>query len=211
MMRSDDAESLWSVPEDWHWTRLGEVAEVQIGKTPSRAEAGYWSDGSFPWVSISDLNDGLVVSTRELVSDRALQEVLANKISPAGTLLMSFKLTIGKMGILGMRASHNEAIASIYPNERIVLRDYLFYLFQTFPFDRYKDPYVKGPTLNKAKLLRLPIPIPPLDVQESFVSVLDAIRGNRDAQSRLAAGLDVCLRSFGYALVRGASLGMVRE
>ena len=87
-----------------------------MGKTPPRKETEYWSNGTLPWVSIADLvADGTVTITKECVNHYAAEHTFKEKISKAGTLLMSFKLTVGKVPIFGIDAFHNEAIISIYP------------------------------------------------------------------------------------------------
>lgn len=87
---------------------------MSIGKTPPRGETKYWTNGKYPWVSISDMSDyGLVTTTKESVSENA--KSLFGEISPAGTLIMSFKLTVGRTSLLNTSAYHNEAIISIYP------------------------------------------------------------------------------------------------
>ena len=87
---------------------------MSIGKTPPRGETKYWTNGIYPWVSISDMSDyGLVKTTKETVSEYA--QSLFGDISSVGTLIMSFKLTVGRTSILDISAYHNEAVISIYP------------------------------------------------------------------------------------------------
>ena len=104
----------FDLPDNWTWVRFGQYIRMSIGKTPPRGETKYWTNGKYPWVSISDMSDyGLVTTTKESVSECARN--LFGKISPAGTLIMSFKLTVGRTSLLNVSAYHNEAIISIYP------------------------------------------------------------------------------------------------
>ncbi|HIT90797.1 MAG TPA: restriction endonuclease subunit S [Candidatus Merdenecus merdavium] len=145
------------------------MVNYYIGKTPPRKEIEYWSNGSIPWVSISDLIDyGSVTKTKEYVNDFAAKNTFKERISKAGTLLMSFKLTVGKVSILGMDAFHNEAIISIYPfvdTDKIVTQ----YLFNVLPLiSKAGDTKsaIKGKTLNSSSLDSLLIPLPPLMEQK---------------------------------------------
>ena len=106
----------FDIPDSWEWVRFKDLVDYSMGKTPPRKETEYWSNGTLPWVSIADLvADGTVTATKECVNSFAAENTFKGKISKAGTLLMSFKLTVGKVSILGIDAFHNEAIISIYP------------------------------------------------------------------------------------------------
>ena len=88
----------FDLPENWTWVRFGQYVRMSIGKTPPRGETKYWANGKYPWVSISDMSDyGLVTTTKESVSEYA--KSLFGEISPVGTLIMSFKLTVGRTSL----------------------------------------------------------------------------------------------------------------
>ena len=81
-----------------------------MGKTPPRKETEYWSNGTIPWVSIADLvADGTVTTTKECVNNFAAENTFKGKSSKVGTLLMSFKLTVGKVSVLGIDAFQSES------------------------------------------------------------------------------------------------------
>ena len=83
---------------EWLMVKLGEVCRISIGKTPARKEPRYWGDG-LPWLSIKDMNQGpLLNTTSETITNTALSELNISPY-PAGTVLFSFKLSIGKVGI----------------------------------------------------------------------------------------------------------------
>ena len=122
-------EILFDLPDNWSWVRFGHYIKMSIGKTPPRGETKYWANGKYSWVSISDMADyGLVKTTKETVTEYA--KCLFGDISPLGTLIMSFKLTVGRTSLLDIPAYHNEAIISIYPfvDEDCSTRNYLFYI-----------------------------------------------------------------------------------
>lgn len=105
----------FDLPESWQWSRLGQIVRMSIGKTPARGDVRYWSNANKPWVSISDMADySHIKTTKENISETAAS-TLMGAISPRGSLLMSFKLTVGRTSILDIEAYHNEAIISIYP------------------------------------------------------------------------------------------------
>ena len=112
---SDFASSTMpEIPNSWSYIKFGSIVTFNIGKTPSRSEPTFWGN-DIPWVSISDMpSSGHITETKEYVSNLAIKQTNI-KIAPADTLLMSFKLSIGKVAILDIPASHNEAIISIFP------------------------------------------------------------------------------------------------
>ena len=167
----------FDIPETWKWVRLGEIINFKMGKTPPRSELQWWAP-EIPWVSISDMiEDGIITETKEGISREALEQKFSNNISTKGTLLMSFKLTVGRVSILNIDAVHNEAIISIYP---IIDNDdaFKFYLFKILPFitqfGETKNA-IKGKTLNSTSLNNLLLPLPPLQEQKRIVERLEEL------------------------------------
>ena len=172
-MRSLDTP--FDIPESWEWIRFKDLVDYSMGKTPPRKETEYWSNGTLPWVSIADLvADGTVTGTKECVNSFAAENTFKGKISKAGTLLMSFKLTVGKVSILGIDAFHNEAIISIYPfvdPDKITT----MFLFATLPLLSQSGDTksaIKGNTLNSDSLDALLIPLPPIMEQKRIFDKL---------------------------------------
>lgn len=160
-----EKEIPFAIPDSWKWVRLADITNFSIGRTPKRAESKYWDDEYFPWVSIADLNDqDFVDETKEKISKKGFEEVFKETFAPAGTLLYSFKLTIGKMSILSIDATHNEAIASLATYDKIT-RDYLFKALKILDPTKRTNSAIKGKTLNSTSLSLLEIPLPPLQEQ----------------------------------------------
>lgn len=153
------------------WVRFGEFVKMRIGKTPSRGNADFWNNAVFSWVSISDMTDyGTISDTKEKVSHIAAQAQLGN-ISPAGTLLMSFKLTVGRTSILNIDAYHNEAIISVFPyvDNAYITRNYLFYVLPYISNLGDSKEAIKGKTLNSKSLYKMFLPVPPLQEQKRII------------------------------------------
>ena len=166
----------FDLPENWQWTRLGRIVRMSIGKTPARGDASYWAKATKPWVSISDMADySHIKTTKEKISDKAA--TLMGAISPRGSLLMSFKLTVGRTSILDIEAYHNEAIISIYPyvDEEYALRDFLFYSLPILANMGDSKDAIKGKTLNSKSLNSLLIPLPPLKEQRHIIQKLEEL------------------------------------
>ena len=163
------------IPATWSWVRFGNIVHFQTGRTPSRNEPSYWNSGDYAWVSIRDMKDGeILTSTNETVTERAKQEIFRVEPEQVGTMLMSFKLTIGKIARLGIPAYHNEAIISIKP----IVSDIDPYLFVVLPcFAQQGDTKdaIKGITLNRKSLSNILVPLPPVAEQHRIISRVDEL------------------------------------
>jgi type I restriction enzyme S subunit len=172
------------LPEGWTVEPFRQVARYATGRTPARANSAYWKNGAnqVPWVAISDMEEyGTITKTAEVVSEAAFHDVFRKRIVPAGTLLMSFKLTIGRVATLGVPACHNEAIISIYPRDGVDQR-YLGYYLSQVDYSDHQDRQVKGNTLNQSKIDRIPILLPPDNEQRSIADVLDLCRAGLNTE-----------------------------
>jgi len=181
-----------TVPDGWTEADFADIADYSIGRTPARARSEYWvNDGdNVPWVAISDMKPHATITvTKETISGLALKESFGGRIVPAGTLLMSFKLTIGRVATLGIDACHNEAIVSIYPHEGINQR-YLGYYLSQVDYSEHHDRQIKGNTLNKAKIDRIPVLFPPEPEQEAIADVLALIVRAQQLGNRLTSLAD---------------------
>ena len=195
----EDAETPFKIPESWEWTKFSDIVSFDIGRTPGRKDSQYWNGGSFNWVSIADMNsNGEIFDTKEKVSKVAFDEVFKGKISKSGTLLMSFKLTVGKVSILQVDSFHNEGIISIYPifDSGNTLRNYLFKLLPLISVHGKTKAAIKGNTLNSTSISNLLIPLPPLSEQhrilikiESLFTVIDKLEKEMQRKQRIVEAM----------------------
>ena len=157
--------------------KLGEIFHLQMGKTPARANTSYWSDGHNDWVSIADLSSygKYVGATKEKITDLAVQES-GIKLVPPGTVIMSFKLSLGKTAITREAVYTNEAIMAFLPTGKYeVCVDYFYHLFSGKDWSKETNRAVMGATLNKATLSEIKIDVPPLEEQRRIASLLDKV------------------------------------
>lgn len=170
-MSDIDDELPFQIPDNWRWVRLSSLANLKIGKTPARGFAEYWTNGKYPWVSISDMKQNEeIYETKEMVSEIAAKEQMG-AISPKGSLIMSFKLTVGRTSILGIDAYHNEAIITIecFSDTDTTCRDFLMHVLPLLSNLGDSKDAIKGKTLNSKSLASLLIPLPPLNEQSRII------------------------------------------
>lgn len=163
----------------WQTKKLGDLCEIELGKTPARANKTFWDekrDTGNVWLSIADLlnaKDNIVLDSKEYLSEKG---AAISKTVRKGTLLVSFKLTLGRLAFAGRDLFTNEAIAALTIfNENELSKEFLFFFLHFFDWRKAaeNDVKLKGMTLNKAKLKEMPVHFPSPTEQQRIVGILD--------------------------------------
>lgn len=175
--------------------KLGDLFEIQIGKTPSRANQNYWTNGLYNWLSIADMNQGKYLDrTKEKINDLAVKESNI-KLIPENTVVLSYKLSIGKVGITKKSMFTNEAIASLIPLNNNIDINFLYWALQHIDLMANTDRAAMGQTLNKAKLKEIKIPLPSLSEQKRIAQILDKADEIRQKRQQSIEKLDELLQA----------------
>jgi type I restriction enzyme S subunit len=122
--------AIGAMPESWQPTSIGGTATVGSGGTPARANPEYWLDGTIPWVKTGEVDYCVIKHTEESITPEGLRNSAA-KIFPKGTLLVAMYgqgITRGKVAVLGVDASINQACAAIQARDDGVRTDFLYYV-----------------------------------------------------------------------------------
>ena len=153
---------------------LDKLFEIVIGGTPNREKREYYENGTHLWLSISEMNGNIIYDTKEKINDLGIKNSNV-KLIPKNTLLLSFKLSIGRVAISGKELYTNEAIAGLIPKNHNIDQKYAFYLFR----DRFKDlqsnikSNVFGKSLNIKTISAINIPLPPINNQKEIISLME--------------------------------------
>jgi type I restriction enzyme S subunit len=159
--------------KDWALHRFDEVFDLQMGKTPDRKTPQYFG-GDNVWVSIRDMDKKEIIDSNEHITDEAVMATNIRKVKK-GTVIMSFKLTVGKCAIAAKDLYTNEAIMAFNLKEGYdISADFLYYYLQGYKWEG-ANKAVMGMTLNKATISQHKIGFPPLSEQLSIVAELDKI------------------------------------
>lgn len=174
----DNAKENYKLPQGWEWKNLGEIANTSSGGTPSRNKKEYWENGNIKWLKSGELNDGYIDFIEENITEEAIKNSSA-KIFQKGTLLIAmYGATAGKLGILNLDSTTNQAICAFLHKDKNIkfLEKFLFY-FLFFLRDKIiKDSFGGAqPNINQTYIKNLQIPLPPLKEQEQITSHLDEL------------------------------------
>jgi type I restriction enzyme S subunit len=171
---------------EWKVKRLGEICEISMGRTPSRLNPAFWGAGNV-WLSIADLHGKVLSSSKEQITPLGASSM---RLIPKGTLLMSFKLSIGRLCFAGCDLYTNEAICGF--NNLLANSDYLYYALSRTDFSLYGKQAVKGYTLNKKSLALVEVPLPSNEEQAAIATILSSMDAElSDVENRLAKTRDL--------------------
>ena len=151
---------------------MGELSKIGKGFTPSTSNPSFW-DGELYWLSIADLNQGKYIKK---TSKKISLEGSKNKDPiEKGTLLMSFKLSLGKLGILTKDMYTNEAICNFKWKNNNISTEYMYYYLSSINIMKYGSQAAKGITLNNETLNTIPVILPNFDEQNKISNFLSKI------------------------------------
>ena len=182
---------------DGEWVKVSEVFNLQMGKTPSRKNPSYWNNGDHDWVSIKDLGSygRYVGHTKETISELGRMESGIKPV-PAGTLLMSFKLSLGKTAITTKQTYTNEAIMAFLDKGCYQFDlGYMWHQFRSKDWTEGTNIAVMGKTLNKQTLGKAMIRLPELREQENISTLLDKAQEQLAIAETMQVKLDTLVKS----------------
>lgn len=157
-------------------TLIVDKCSMMIGGTPLRSKNEYYQDGQHIWVSVRELNNNVIMASKERINDLGVAHSNVKRVV-RGSVLMSFKLSIGKCAIAGVDLYTNEAIAAFNSFDETVLSNkFLFYHILTKDFSDCGQGSIGIGSMNKESLSKLTICLPPIEFQKSVISRLDALQ-----------------------------------
>jgi hypothetical protein len=167
---SENIKFIDGIPEDWVNDRADSFFKVTIGKTPPRVEKQWFTKGmnGIPWISISDMgNEGVFVlnTSEKLTSEAVIKHNV--KVVPGGTILVSFKLTVGRVAIATTDMCTNEAIAHFYINNPI-LREYSYFYLKNFEYDTLGNTSSISKAVNSKIIKAMSFIMPSEEVLKAF-------------------------------------------
>ena len=183
---------------EWKTVRLSDFCRTGTGGTPSRSNLErYYEGGTIPWVKSGELRESVINETEEHVTEAALRETNV-KLVPAGALLLAmYGATVGRLGILGVEATTNQAVCHIVPDPKAAEVRFLFHALS----NQVANLVARGvggaqPNISQGIIKDLKLALPPLAEQRRIAEVLDRAEALRAKRRAALAQLDSLTQSL---------------
>ena len=198
----------------WRRYRLKDICTyIGSGTTPKSSNSKYYDKGTYNWINTGDLNNGVVSSSKQQISDFALKDYPTLRFYPKGTIIEAmYGATIGKAGMLGMDATVNQACCAMVIDRNKAIPNFVLYYLVYYKPQLIKESFGgTQPNVNQFKVSNIAICIPPLESQQKIITYLDTKLSEIDHQvSILTSKRDAYLRLkksiINHAVTRGLDL-----
>jgi type I restriction enzyme, S subunit len=162
------------LPKGWTVEKLRQIAKVTSGATPDRKKKNYWN-GEYPWITTSLINFDIIENAEEYITEDGLKNS-STKLFPIGTILIAMYgqgKTRGKVAVLGIEASTNQACGAIIPNMDKVNTSFLFQnLASRYIEIRNLSNTGNQENLNAEIIKGINLKLPPLPEQQKIAQIL---------------------------------------
>jgi type I restriction enzyme S subunit len=209
-MRDSGVEWLGEVPEHWLVSSLGYYASISTGATPDRSKSQYWG-GDIPWIKTGEVKYNEIIETEEHITFDGVANS-AVTLSPPGTLLMAMYgqgVTRGRVALLGISATYNQACAAITPNEKIWNKYLRHFFMAAYHAIRDGGNETSQMNLNANIVSKFKVTIPSMDEQHKIVEFLDVELKSFDVLIAKAFGAIELMQERRTALISAAVTGKI--
>lgn len=183
----ENVEIVDGVPEGWDINRADHYFKITIGKTPSRAEKQWFANSGegTPWISISDMGEAgafAFYSKEDLTAEAIVRHNM--KVVPKGSILVSFKLTVGRVAITGIDMCTNEAIAHFYIDNDLD-RAYTYCYLKNFEYDSLGNTSSISKAINSKIIKSMSFIMPSRDILEQFSMIVQPILNQIELKQKM--------------------------
>jgi type I restriction enzyme S subunit len=168
-MKDSGVEWIGEIPKGWTLSSVKREYRFQTGWTPSTEKDEYF-EGEHIWVNISDMRGRIIYDSAKHINDEATR-ISSMSISPTGSLLFAFKLSIGNVAFAGRDLYTNEAIATFLLGQNSL--NFLYYAAPIFITENANENIYGAKLLNQQLISNARILIPPIDIQHRIANYLD--------------------------------------
>jgi type I restriction enzyme S subunit len=208
-MRNSGIERIGHVPAHWTVRKTTWVFSIGSGTTPNSEDPSYY-DGDIPWITTSELRETVITATTKQITTKALDDFSSLRVHPEGSVAVAmYGATIGRLGILGMPATVNQACC-VFSQPQGVNMQFWFYWLQMRRTYLVSLGYGGGqPNLSQELLRSIRAPVPPEKEQQAIADFLDRETAKIDALIAKIQEAINRLKEYRTALISAAVTGKI--
>lgn len=153
--------------------KIGDLAEVITGGTPSTRKNEYWDNGTIPWLPSGECQDKEINSASKFITEEGMKNSAA-KLMPKSTVVIALTgATTGKTGILNIEATANQSVTGIVPNNKFISK-YIFYYLRSIREKILHDSYGGAQKhISQGYVKDIEVLLPSLETQKKIVNILE--------------------------------------
>lgn len=184
----NDDKVPFDIPEKWKWVKAGQLGFWKAGGTPSRSNPAFWNEGTINWIKTGELNDGIINCVEEKISQEGFNNS-STHLNPVGAVLIAmYGATIGRLGVLAVPSTTNQACCACTVNKDLVDNWFLFFVLMGLrPLLIKQGAGSAQPNISKDKLVNQWVPLPPLAEQKRIVERIEQLFAEVDKMSACKA------------------------
>lgn len=210
-LKDSCVEWIGEIPEHWEVKKMTNVCKIETGATPDRSNNSYWQ-GNIPWIKTGEVNYELITSSEEYITEKGLKNS-ATRLAPIGTLLMAMYgqgVTRGRVSILGIEATYNQACCAMLFN-RSIFNKYGYYFFvMAYSYIRDGGNETSQMNISAGYISKIKIIKPPINEQIKIVEFIES------ASSKIASAISLKereiekMKEYKMSLIDGVVTGKVK-
>ena len=174
---------------------IQKFCQTSSGSTPSRKRDDFYG-GDIPWVKSGELREGIILDTSEKITQEALGNSSVKMVPKGAILLAMYGATVGRLAMLGIPATTNQAVCAIIPDPEVADARYVYYAL-AHKVPQFLSQAVGGaqPNISQKLIKETEIPLPPLPEQKRIATILDKADQLRQKRQQAIGLADEFLRS----------------
>lgn len=212
-MKDSGVPWIGEIPEHWEVKKITHLYnQIGSGTTPTSGLSIYYDKGTINYLQTGDLNDGYIKDVSKKVTQKALIDFSSLKLYPKGSLVVAmYGATIGKLGILNIETTTNQACCVLGKNSDSIQTKFTFYWFLFAKQNIINMSYGGGqPNISQDLVKSLRLQIPPIQEQEQIVTYLDELTGKIDQAIAQKQEQITKLKEYKQSLINDLVTGKIK-
>lgn len=182
--------------QDTKTTSIGDLFETTSGGTPSSKVPEYYEGGTIPWLTSSEVGQGMIHSTNGFITESGLKNSSAKWVPVNTVVVAMYGATVGKVGLLNIPCTTNQAVCCILPRNDT---SSLFVYYAIKNKETWMISQAVGaaqPNISQSVIKKMEIPLPGLSQQNAFVEFAQQADKSKFELKRAIEKIDKVMRAL---------------